>query len=73
MTATPEGAAAHNVDGDTVNRQPPATIVPACQTAVHNVDSSWCHQRASDLYARVRTIKLNQNPRPERTGQEAAS
>jgi hypothetical protein len=41
MTATREGAAAHNVDGDTVTVSALPHVLP-CPTAVHNVDSSLC-------------------------------
>jgi hypothetical protein len=57
MTTTREGAAAHNVDGDTVTASA-CPHVPACPTAVHNVDSSLCQiALGSDWYARFRPLK----------------
>ena len=52
IAATPVGAAAHSVDGDTAETATPATDPPSCYTAVHNVDSSLCHIRGTDWYAR---------------------
>jgi len=58
--ATRPGAAAHNVDGDTLNPQLPATTPRPNYRAVHTVDSSLCHHPAPELRAR-RTI--NQKPK----------
>ena len=54
-SSTRAGAAAHNVDGDILNPQPPAPTKRPSDHAVHNVDSSLCHHPAPELRAR-RTI-----------------
>jgi hypothetical protein len=50
-SSTRAGAAAHNVDGTTRSPQPPATKGRPNYRAVHNVDSSLCHHRASEVRA----------------------
>jgi len=70
---TPEGAAVHSVDGDTVNLYRRATQDISVYPAVHNVDSSLCQIRGTDWYARFGRYKLQSGKRkkqkPETGGQ----
>lgn len=67
ISATPVGAAAHSVDGDSARPKPPATEVATCYIAVHNVDSSFSHHRAAE-YAKAKRRTLNQNQESEEEG-----
>ncbi len=69
--ATRAGAAAHNVDGDKRNAQPPAPTQRPPSHVVHNVDSSLCHHPAPYVRAQraiTQKPKDSKNrPKTERT------
>ena len=44
------------MDGGSGSTVASSSAARSCSIAVHNVDSSLCHHRGSDLHARVRTI-----------------
>jgi hypothetical protein len=60
------GAAAHKVDGDTRNRQPPAATTRPSYRAVHHVDSSLCHHPARYVRARRTFNKKPEEPKTKK-------
>jgi len=66
-SSTRAGAAAHHVDGTTRSPQPPATKGRLNYRAVHNVDSSLCHHRASEVRAQEKKDAKLKTGEPKKT------
>jgi len=70
---TRAGAAAHNVDGDTLNLQASASTSRPSYRAVHNVDSSLCHRPARQVRARRAITKKPKGSKKKRRRTERTS